>query len=99
MCMHHFLGSYTWEMSVLPLRSSHSPRVSTSYLLPSLLGRGSNLKEEILHYGGSGWLQSMGCLVSYITLVVKKQSDDMGRVEDVNLSPVTVTPLQSGSSS
>lgn len=33
----------------------------------------------------------------YITLVVKKQSDDVGRVEDVNLSPVTVTPLQSGS--
>lgn len=64
-----------------------------------ILGRGSNLKEEILHYGGSAWLQSMGCLVSYITLVVKKQSDDMGRVEDVNLSPVTVTPLQSVSSS
>lgn len=62
-------------------------------------GAGSNLKEEILHYGGSAWLQSMGCLVSYITLVVKKQSDDMGRVEDVNLSLVTVTPLQSGSSS
>lgn len=43
-----------------------------------VIGRGYSIME------GKVWLQSMDCLVSYITQVVKKQRDDVGRAGDIS---------------